>query len=96
MAEQQEEKRIEIRIGDCFDLIKGLEDNSVDLIITSPPYADIVNYGKNIQSRNQTNIVIGYYPSSTKYTEYLSQVVALSSISTIIVRTGLEITLYMN
>ena len=48
MAEQQEEKRIEIRIGDCFDLIKGLEDNSVDLIITSPPYADIVNYGKNI------------------------------------------------
>ena len=38
----------EIRIGDCFELIKKLPDNSIDLIITSPPYADIVNYGKNI------------------------------------------------
>ena len=38
----------EIRLGDCFELIKDLPDNSVDLVITSPPYADIVNYGKNI------------------------------------------------
>jgi DNA modification methylase len=38
----------EIRIGDCFELIKQLPDNSVDLVITSPPYADIINYGKNI------------------------------------------------
>ena len=34
--------------GDCFDLIKEQPDNSVDLVITSPPYADIINYGKNI------------------------------------------------
>lgn len=34
--------------GDCFELIKEQEDNSVDLVITSPPYADIINYGKNI------------------------------------------------
>jgi len=39
---------IDIRNGDCFELIKDIEDNSIDLIITSPPYADIVNYGKNI------------------------------------------------
>lgn len=39
---------IDIRLGDCFELIKDLSDNSVDLVITSPPYADIVNYGKNI------------------------------------------------
>jgi DNA modification methylase len=37
-----------ILTGDCFELIKELPDNSIDLIITSPPYADIVNYGKNI------------------------------------------------
>ena len=37
-----------ILTGDCFELIKTLDDNSVDLVITSPPYADIVNYGKNI------------------------------------------------
>ena len=41
-------KTIDIRLGDCFELIKDLPDNSVDLVITSPPYADIVNYGKNI------------------------------------------------
>ena len=34
--------------GDCFELIKEQPDNSVDLVITSPPYADIINYGKNI------------------------------------------------
>jgi site-specific DNA-methyltransferase (adenine-specific) len=34
--------------GDCFHLIKEQPDNSVDLVITSPPYADIINYGKNI------------------------------------------------
>jgi site-specific DNA-methyltransferase (adenine-specific)/site-specific DNA-methyltransferase (cytosine-N4-specific) len=37
-----------ILTGDCFELIKHLPDNSVDLVITSPPYADIVNYGKDI------------------------------------------------
>ena len=37
-----------ILTGDCFDLIKELPDNSVDLVITSPPYADIINYGKNV------------------------------------------------
>lgn len=37
-----------ILLGDAFELIKQQADNSVDLIITSPPYADIVNYGKNI------------------------------------------------
>ena len=39
---------MKILTGDCFELIKDLPDNSVDLVITSPPYADIVNYGKNI------------------------------------------------
>lgn len=34
-----------ILTGDCFEVIKDLPDNSVDLVITSPPYADIVNYG---------------------------------------------------
>ncbi len=29
-----------IILGDCLDVLKTLEDNSVDLIITSPPYAD--------------------------------------------------------
>ncbi len=34
--------------GDSFELIKELDDNSVDLVITSPPYADIINYGEKV------------------------------------------------
>ena len=26
--------------GDCEDVLKGFPDNSIDLIITSPPYVD--------------------------------------------------------
>jgi site-specific DNA-methyltransferase (adenine-specific) len=43
--------------GDCFELIKEQPDNSVDLIITSPPYADIVNYGKNISIKKPNEYV---------------------------------------
>jgi site-specific DNA-methyltransferase (adenine-specific)/site-specific DNA-methyltransferase (cytosine-N4-specific) len=37
--------------GDCFELIKQQPDNSVDLVITSPPYSDIVNYGKSVSTK---------------------------------------------
>jgi site-specific DNA-methyltransferase (adenine-specific) len=43
--------------GDCFELIKEIPDNSVDLVITSPPYADIVNYGKNISIQKPNEYV---------------------------------------
>ena len=42
---------------DCFEVIKRLPDNSIDLIITSPPYADIVNYGKNISIKKPNEYV---------------------------------------
>ncbi len=29
-----------ILLGDCYDVLKGFSENSVDLIFTSPPYAD--------------------------------------------------------
>ncbi|OGZ63841.1 MAG: DNA methylase [Candidatus Staskawiczbacteria bacterium RIFCSPLOWO2_01_FULL_40_39] len=29
-----------IILGDCLDVLKNIPDNSVDLIVTSPPYAD--------------------------------------------------------
>lgn len=32
--------RLQLYLGDCKEELKHLEDNSVDLIITSPPYAD--------------------------------------------------------
>ncbi len=43
--------------GDCFDLIKEQADNSIDLVITSPPYSDIINYGKNISVKKPTEYV---------------------------------------
>jgi DNA modification methylase len=30
----------QIHWGDCLNVLKGIESNSVDLIVTSPPYAD--------------------------------------------------------
>lgn len=30
----------QILLGDCKDVLKTIDDNSVDLIVTSPPYAD--------------------------------------------------------
>ncbi|MDR0766312.1 MAG: hypothetical protein LBF09_05190 [Odoribacteraceae bacterium] len=29
-----------LRLGDCREVLKELPDNSVDLVFTSPPYAD--------------------------------------------------------
>lgn len=30
----------EIVLGDCYNVLQGLPENSIDLIVTSPPYAD--------------------------------------------------------
>lgn len=31
-------KNIDLRLGDCLDVLKQLEDNSIDSIVTDPPY----------------------------------------------------------
>ena len=38
----------ETHIGDCMELSKKLPDDYIDLVVTSPPYADTVSYGKDI------------------------------------------------
>ena len=43
--------------GDCMDLIKDQPDNSVDLVITSPPYSDIINYGKEVSIKKPEEYV---------------------------------------
>jgi site-specific DNA-methyltransferase (adenine-specific) len=43
--------------GDCFELIKQQPDNSVDLVITSPPYSDIINYGQNVSTKKPNQYV---------------------------------------
>lgn len=32
--------RADVILGDCLDVLRKLPDNSVDLVVTSPPYAD--------------------------------------------------------
>lgn len=49
--------KTKILIGDAFDLIKQQPDNSVDLVITSPPYSDIVNYGKDVSTKKPDDYV---------------------------------------
>lgn len=34
------EVQAKLILGDCREVLKSLEDNSIDLIFTSPPYAD--------------------------------------------------------
>ena len=34
------EIRTDLFLGDCKTMLKKIPDNSVDLIVTSPPYAD--------------------------------------------------------
>ena len=36
-------------LGDAIGLAKKLPDNSIDLIVTSPPYADTVSYGNSVK-----------------------------------------------
>jgi len=43
--------------GDCFDLIKELPDNFIDMVLTSPPYADIKSYGDDINVLHPDNYV---------------------------------------
>jgi len=39
---------IRLITGDTREVIKYIEENSIDLIITSPPYADVKSYGKKV------------------------------------------------
>ena len=43
--------------GDCFDLIKEIPDNSVDLVLTSPPYGKVKDYGHQVKVFHPDNYV---------------------------------------
>ncbi|MFW6172589.1 MAG: DNA-methyltransferase [Elusimicrobiota bacterium] len=55
-----------IIIGNCFEKIDELEEGSVDLFITSPPYADMRNYGKNFNILHPDNYVDWLLPINDK------------------------------
>jgi DNA modification methylase len=41
------EQRIKIIQGNCVDKIKELEDNSIDCVVSSPPYFGLRDYGND-------------------------------------------------
>ena len=43
---------IDLRCGDCLDVIKTISDNSIDLTVTSPPYDNLRTYNGNIEQWN--------------------------------------------
>ena len=42
----------EVILGDCLEKIKDIPDNSIDLIITSPPYDNIENAGYAMKGKD--------------------------------------------
>ena len=43
MLEYKDDK-VELYKGDCLEVMKSIPDNSVDLILTDPPYIDYPKY----------------------------------------------------
>ena len=43
---------IDLRCGDCLELMKDIPDNSIDMVLTSPPYDDLRKYNGNINQWN--------------------------------------------
>jgi len=48
--------------GDCMELSKQLPNDYVDLVVTSPPYADTLSYGKDIPTFHPDNYVDWFLP----------------------------------
>lgn len=49
---------IDLKCGDCLKLMKDIPDNSIDLVVTSPPYDDLRDYNSEI---NFTEIIKQLY-----------------------------------
>jgi DNA modification methylase len=48
--------------ADALEALKKMEDNTADLVITSPPYSDIINYGKEISNKKPDDYADWFIP----------------------------------
>ncbi|MBR4846168.1 MAG: site-specific DNA-methyltransferase, partial [Bacteroidaceae bacterium] len=62
----REEKIFELRVGDCLEIMKSMVSNSIDVIVTSPPYFNLRDYGVDAQ--------IGMEGSSDEYLDNLMEI----------------------
>ena len=51
-----------LHIGDSILLSEQLEDSSIDLTITSPPYADTLSYGKQVTTYDEGDFAEWFLP----------------------------------
>lgn len=53
---------IDLRHGDCLELMRGIPDGSVDMVISSPPY----NIGKEYEKRKPVDEYLAWHESIVK------------------------------
>lgn len=59
--------------GDCLDVLKEVPDNTINLIMTSPPYADqIKNYGDCVKKIKPEKYVDWFLPRAKEFYRVLS------------------------
>ena len=63
----------EILHGDCIELLREIPDESVDLVLTDPPYG--INFHSNYRTKSKLKSVEGIYNDGENNTEFLSEVV---------------------
>ncbi|HHT9104471.1 MAG TPA: DNA-methyltransferase [Candidatus Wujingus californicus] len=63
------EIRADIRLGDCLEVLKTFSDNTFDLIVTSPPYAD--SRSKTYGGINPDDYVAWFLPRSSEFLRVL-------------------------
>ena len=70
MASEHMEKML---FGDCLEIMKSIPDGSIDMIITSPPYADqIKDYGENAKKIKPDQFVDWFIPRAIEMRRVLS------------------------
>ena len=40
---------MKLHLGDCNEVMNTFKDNSIDMVLTSPPYDNLRNYGENFK-----------------------------------------------
>ena len=55
-----------IYFGKCEDVMKRFPDKSIDLVVTSPPYADQRSYGKDVKVARADDYVEWFKPMATQ------------------------------
>ena len=60
-------------VGDCEEILKDLPSKSIDLIFTSPPYADQRNYGTEESSISPDDYVEWFLPKAIEFKRVLKE-----------------------